>query len=111
MKDHGPTSRVDVLVVEDDRENGPLLVDVLETAGFSAGLATDGDDALGRLGNPAGLPQVVILDHQLPGINGWDLIPVIRALPTMASLPIIVVSGFETGEAQDYAGITYFKKP
>jgi CheY-like chemotaxis protein len=102
---------LDVLVVEDDPDQGGILVHALGAAGFAAALARNGDAALDRLTASPNLPGVLVLDLQMPGLNGWDLISVVRSYPKLSALPIVVVSGHEAGEARDYPRVTFMQKP
>jgi DNA-binding response OmpR family regulator len=102
---------LDVLVVEDDPDQGGILVQALVASGFAAALVRNGDAALDRLTASPTLPGALVLDLQMPGLNGWDLISVVRSYPKLSALPIIVVSGHEAGEARDYPRVTFMHKP
>lgn len=65
-----------VLVVDDDRLNVEFLNETLSKEGYSIQTASDGDGALHRI--KAWKPQLLLLDVNLPGISGIDLIPKIR---------------------------------
>ncbi|MEQ8834876.1 MAG: response regulator transcription factor [Miltoncostaeaceae bacterium] len=77
-----------VLVVEDDESIAHAVAFHLRTAGLDPTLAHDGLDALRAL--RAGMPDVVLLDLMLPGIDGWHLIRQTREWAPR--LPIIVVT-------------------
>jgi DNA-binding response OmpR family regulator len=98
-----------ILVVEDDVDIAALIAHYLEKAGHRVERVTSGTDVLPRVrANP---PDLVILDLMLPGIDGLIVCQAMRADPTMASIPIIMltargeeadrVSGLELG-ADDY---------
>jgi signal transduction histidine kinase len=91
----GPVPRGDeplrrVLVVEDDRPSGELLTVLLEGQGLDVEMAPTGEQALAALA--AGLPDAVLLDIRLPGLDGWELLERLRADPTTAHLPVVVVT-------------------
>jgi DNA-binding response OmpR family regulator len=100
-----------VLVVDDDRELGGLVVDSLTQAGVEAELVSDGDIALARLSRAEKLPHVIVLDLELPGLNGWDLLAVLRSQPRLATLPVVLMSGHDPRDATDYARVTHLSKP
>ncbi len=101
-----------VLVVDDDPTQRRLIQAVLEREGFAVAQAEDGDAALKRLtsGQPA---DVVLLDLQMPGLNGQDTLKEMRARGL--SQPVIVVTaggGVETVVKAMQAGAQdFFVKP
>lgn len=79
-----------VVIVEDDPGSLELLTLYLEGAGaavVSAGNGTDGLDLILRLA-----PTAVVMDIQLPDIDGWELISVLKNGPATAGIPVLVVS-------------------
>ena len=79
-----------VLVVEDDRPSGELLTVLLEGQGLQVDMAPSGEQALDALASS--LPDAVLLDIRLPGVDGWELLTRLRADPETAHLPVLVVS-------------------
>ena len=77
-----------VLVVEDDESTARALAFHLRTAGLAPAVAPDGSAALRAL--RAGLPDVVLLDLMLPGVDGWHVIRRVREWAPR--LPIIVLT-------------------
>lgn len=80
-----------VLVVDDLRDNREMYVEYLEYSGFEVISATNGREAV-KLAI-ANLPDVVIMDMSLPGMDGWEATAVLRATPATKELVIIAVSG------------------
>ena len=79
-----------VLIVEDNEKNMKLVRDVLQVKGYrtlEAGSAEDGI-ALARAHNP----DLVLMDIQLPGMNGIEALGVLRADPSTAAIPVIAVT-------------------
>jgi two-component system cell cycle response regulator len=85
-----------VLVVDDDRENIELLTQALSQEGLSVQSAVDGPGALHRI--KAWKPHLILLDVNLPGVSGIDLIPKIRAASEQDYVSIILISGAITLE-------------
>ncbi len=84
-----------ILVIEDDPETAEQLVDFLETRGYAADLAVDGNDGL-RLAQSANY-AVIVIDRMLPGIDG---IAVIRRLRESGKVtPALIISAL--GEVDD----------
>jgi len=79
-----------VLIVEDNEKNMKLVRDVLQVKGYQtleAGSAEDGI-SLAR----AQKPDLVLMDIQLPGMNGIEALAVLRADPATAAIPVIAVT-------------------
>ncbi|WP_392542914.1 response regulator [Oryzobacter telluris] len=83
-------SRVTVLLVEDNPRNLKLARDVLEFAGLSVVAVTTGEEALAAL--ERGCPDVVLMDLQLPGIDGHATLSRLREDPRTADVPVVAVS-------------------
>lgn len=79
-----------VLIVDDDKEIVRLVRAYLEQAGFQVLAAHDGETALHILRRER--PDMLILDVMLPDRDGWDITRIIRADPTLARTPIIMLT-------------------
>jgi DNA-binding response OmpR family regulator len=79
-----------ILVVEDDEKSRRLLVDVLEYHGFEVIAASNGEDGLAAA--CARPPDALLLDVQLPGISGFDVLARLRAESTGAAMAVIAVT-------------------
>ncbi len=82
-----------VLVVEDDEDCRKSLASSLVDEGYRVFFARNGQEALAVLGDIP-RPCVVLLDLMMPGMNGWDLLDIIKRSETLADLPIAVVSAY-----------------
>lgn len=81
-----------VLLIEDNEQNRYLATFLLENAGFSVTAAADG---------PAGLAtalreqfDMILLDVQLPGMDGYAVARSLRADPALARVPIVAVTSY-----------------
>ena len=101
-----------VMIVEDEQDLQDLLVYNLNRKGLRTTAAERGEDALKILRddrNPK--PDVILLDLMLPGMDGMEVCKAIKATPSLAEIPVImvtakgeeadVVAGLESG-ADDY---------
>jgi DNA-binding response OmpR family regulator len=82
---------VRVLVIEDSQV-GQLLRTILERDGHEAALAGDGTEGWRRLTDPAGPPELLILDRMLPDADGADLLARLRADSRTAKLPVLMLT-------------------
>jgi PAS domain S-box-containing protein len=79
-----------VLVADDDDTNIMLLRDVLEHAGYEVHEARDGHEAVAQA--LALRPGVILMDMQMPHLDGLAAIQVIRANPEIAATPIVALT-------------------
>ena len=79
-----------ILIVEDNEKNMKLVRDVLQAKGYTTLEAVTGEDGV-RLAKEH-LPKLVLMDIQLPGINGIEALRQLRADPATAPIPVIAVT-------------------
>jgi two-component system cell cycle response regulator DivK len=79
-------------VVEDQDDNRQILRDLLGSAGFDLIEAESGEDALAALGRRR--PDLILMDIQLPVMDGYEATRRIRADPEFAAIPIIAVTSY-----------------
>ena len=90
-----------ILVVEDNPKNLKLVRDVLEHAGYEIVEATTGEDGV-RLAVD-GPPDLVLMDLQLPDIDGAEALRRIRQVPAAGRVPVVAVTAFAMDEDRDRA--------
>jgi two-component system cell cycle response regulator len=79
-----------ILIVDDNPSNTKLLAYVLQTEGYDVRLAGDADEAVALL--EAFQPKLILMDLQLPGMDGLTLTRLLKAKPTYARVPIVAVT-------------------
>src|ERR1039458_8696353 len=95
------TGRV-ALVVEDDNDAADLVGILLEAEGFVVVRASSAEEALQMA--PQEFLDVITVDIQLPVIDGWAFLTSIRGNPTLAKVPVVVISGTSQGPPVALAG-------
>ena len=104
---------MNVLVIEDNEKNRYLISFILKGAGYNVIEAVTGEDGIGKaIGEH---PDLILMDIQLPGIDGYETTRRIRAEPSGAKIPIIALTSYAmTGDRERAlaAGCTgYVEKP
>jgi len=100
-----------ILIVDDQADLAALMADVLTDAGYATRTAGDGRSALADI--QADPPDLLVLDVQMPELDGFEVATMLKSDPATATIPIIMVSaqdgrgarviGLESG-AEDYLG-------
>ena len=102
-----------VLLVEDEDSLRRVVKDLLEREGFTVFEAADGVKALDEIDRQA--PDIVVLDLNLPRLDGYGVLSHLRARPATANLPVIVLTakGDEDSEVRvfEYGASDYLTKP
>ncbi len=80
------------MVVEDNDLNRRLFCDVLKANGFDVDPVADGDKVLETA--RANIPDLIIMDIQLPGISGVDLIAAAKRESALSDIPVLAVTAF-----------------
>ena len=111
----GPIERMAkrILVVEDNDLNRKLFCDVLKSQGFAVEPVADGREALDRARNF--VPNLIIMDIQLPNVSGLELIEAAKADPVLRVIPVLAVTAYAgTGDEErirDAGADSYLAKP
>jgi two-component system cell cycle response regulator DivK len=101
------------LLIEDNENNRYLSRLLLEHAGFEVAAAADGKSGIDLARREA--PDVILLDIQMPEMDGYEVAAVIKSDPVLASIPVVGVSSFAMPGDRDralrsgFAG--YIEKP
>jgi DNA-binding NarL/FixJ family response regulator len=113
MVERASAGRDTVLVVDDAPDSLSFLTEMLDDAGYTVLIATDGESALHLVSQIT--PDLVLLDALMPGVNGFETCRQLKQNPALLHLPVVfmtglsetehVVSGFAAG------GVDYVTKP
>jgi len=81
-----------ILVVEDQEDNRRIIRDLLASAGYQMIEALDGESGV-RLAETE-RPDLILMDIQLPGLDGYEATRRIKTNPELRAIPIIVVTSY-----------------
>ena len=81
-----------ILVAEDNLPNRELIREILETCGYEVIEAVDGQQALDKL--EESMPDLVLLDIQMPVLDGYAVVRRLRQTPRFASLKILALTAY-----------------
>jgi FixJ family two-component response regulator len=111
MTTHRP--RQTILIIDDNPDNLRIAVDLLTAYSFDIRTSRDGTIGLRRARN--GEPDLILLDVQMPGIDGYETCRQLKADPDLADIPVIFMtarSGVEDKvRAFEAGGVDYVTKP
>lgn len=107
------TSSPDILLIEDNDQNAYLVRFLLEKDRMTVRRASTGREGLNAA--KAEPPDVVLLDIQLPDLDGYELAALLRKEPSLARVPILAVTSFALPAERDKAFAAgcdgYIEKP
>lgn len=90
-----------ILIVEDNEQNRYLMEYMLEQNGYSVVLACTGSQAVAMVAQEK--PDLILMDIQLPDIDGLEVTRRIRATETNDNIPIVAVTSFATSGDREKA--------
>jgi two-component system cell cycle response regulator DivK len=81
-----------ILVVEDHEDNRRILRDLLSSRGYDLVEAEDGEQALAMAEDRR--PALILMDVQIPLLDGYEVTRRLKANPELSAIPIIVVTSY-----------------
>jgi two-component system, cell cycle response regulator DivK len=102
-----------ILVVEDQMDNRQILRDLLGNAGYTLVEAENGEEALAAVAKQR--PDLILMDIQLPVMDGYEATRRIKSDPATKSIPIIFITSYalsgDEGKARAAGCDAYVTKP
>lgn len=92
---------IKVLLAEDNKLNMELLTRRLEKLDFEIIPATDGEEALQAVRNAK--PDIILMDINMPGMDGWEATKILKSDDATASIPIIALTAHAMDEHRSKA--------
>jgi CheY-like chemotaxis protein len=99
-----------VLIVEDDADLREMMAQLLQLEGYRAETVANGRDALHYL-SAGDRPDVILLDLMMPVMDGWEFRRRQVQDPSIARVPVVVLSALDQARAFDLGGTAFLKKP
>jgi two-component system cell cycle response regulator DivK len=90
-----------VLVIEDQEDNRTILRDLLSSAGFAVLEARDGVEGVAAAARER--PDLILMDIQMPEMDGYEATRRIKADPATAAIPVIAVTSYALSGDEDKA--------
>lgn len=97
-----------ILVIEDDDLIRETVLELLESRGFEAVGAENGQVGIDLA---AQIPDLILSDVMMPELDGFEVFAVLRSHPATASIPFIFMTGSEMEKAIELKADGYLKKP
>jgi CheY-like chemotaxis protein/anti-sigma regulatory factor (Ser/Thr protein kinase) len=100
----------DILVIEDDPAAAQLLRTYLDGAGYTTTVVGSGEDGLAAARDQ--MPDGILLDVILPGIDGWQMLNELKSDPRLRHIPVVIISVVDAHEVGVALGaVDYMVKP
>lgn len=82
-----------ILVIDDDQINTRLLQNQLTAKAYDVRTASDGKSGLEAV--QAGLPDLIILDVEMPGMDGYSFLKELHKTPEYKKIPVVMLTAYE----------------
>jgi CheY-like chemotaxis protein len=90
-----------VLIIEDDPPYQKIYKKKFEVAGYMVEVAVDGEDGVAKMASFR--PDIVLVDLMMPKMDGFQFLDTVKADPTLAATPVLVLTNLSTPEDSERA--------
>lgn len=99
-----------VLIIDDDTTFSHVIADAARKRGYACSIAADGEKGLAMVRQQ--LPDAIVLDLGLPGMDGWTVLDRLKASERTRNIPVHIVSAADdTGHFRQAGAVGYLRKP
>ena len=109
-----PVQPAHILIVDDAPISLEVLLSILDPD-YDVSIATSGEQALQQLQPPQALPDLILLDVMMPGLDGYQVCERLRADPRTRDIPVLFVTASTDAESETRAlaagGVDFIHKP
>jgi DNA-binding response OmpR family regulator len=102
-----------VLIIEDEKLIVVSTQMVLEAAGFRVDAAMNGEEGISKA--QAQVPDLILLDIMMPGIDGWETLTRLKREGSTADIPVVIFTAREHSrghqKSAEMGAADYFRKP
>ena len=114
MRGARPVARPLVLIADDDRDAREMYALFLNMHGYAVAVAKDGQQAVAKARKL--LPDVIVLDLEMPTLDGWGAMRELRSRVDTAAIPVIILTGHDFKHYLGHSAIaegavSYLMKP
>ncbi len=113
IKPMAPARLIRILVVEDERELLDTISNLLKDQGYAVSICTSAEEAMRQV--QGSIPDLVLIDIKLPGIDGFDLYQEFKKNPKFGSTPVVFLTAFNSLQAamtaKQQGAAEYITKP
>ncbi len=106
---------LNILVVDDSSSMRQLLKRIVEDAGMKCITATDGQDAVEILSDLKNRPDLILTDLEMPNINGYELLEILKNEDEMREIPVIMITSrtddIHRRKALQLGAVEFISKP
>ena len=81
-----------VLIIDDDQRNTFALSAVLKAKGYTVAVANNMAEAFALLEKQATEIGIILLDMMMPGMDGYEAVPVLKSTPAYSHIPVVAVT-------------------
>ena len=83
--------RPKILVIDDDKDIRTIITEILDQSGYEVFTASSGQQGLELAAQM--VPNLIILDLMMPGMDGWTVLTKLQHKPALAEIPVVILSG------------------